>query len=181
MKVIHSNIEGPLVIEPTLFEDERGYFLEAFNQRLFQEITNQDIEFVQDNQSRSKKGVIRGLHYQIKNSQGKLVRVVNGSIFDVFVDIRRSSPTFGQWDSVFISSRNKKQVWIPKGFAHGFMALAENTEVIYKTTDYYDPQHERCIRWDDGHLLIDWPLDTDTFVSVRDNMGVDFDKADTFQ
>ncbi|MBR73200.1 MAG: dTDP-4-dehydrorhamnose 3,5-epimerase [Rhodospirillaceae bacterium] len=181
MNISFTKIDGPVIIEPDLYKDQRGYFMEAFNLRRFQDIVNLEVDFVQDNQSCSRKGVIRGLHYQIENPQGKLVRVLNGSVFDVFVDIRESSQTFGQWGSVMLSSDNKKQVWIPVGFAHGFMALSESVEVLYKTTGYYDPKYERCIRWDDTYLSINWPENGDAILSDKDIVGVQFKEADFFE
>lgn len=146
-----------LIIEPKVFGDDRGFFFESFNQHRFAEVLGQEVAFVQDNHSRSQRGVLRGLHYQIKNPQGKLVRVVSGEIYDVAVDIRRSSPTFGRWVGEVISADNKRQIWVPAGFAHGFLVLSESAEVLYKTTDYYYPEHERAILWNDSDLKISWP------------------------
>jgi dTDP-4-dehydrorhamnose 3,5-epimerase len=152
-----------LIIEPKVFGDDRGFFFESFNQHRFAEVFGSEVVFVQDNHSRSQRGVLRGLHYQIKNPQGKLVRVVSGEIYDVAVDIRRNSPTFGRWVGEFISADNKRQIWVPAGFAHGFIVLSESAEVLYKTTDYYYPEHERAIIWNDSDLRIAWP---DPFASV---------------
>ncbi|MEC5212822.1 dTDP-4-dehydrorhamnose 3,5-epimerase [Polaromonas sp. CG_9.5] len=158
MKVTPTSIADVLVIEPKVFGDERGFFYESFNQKAFNEATGLKLNFVQDNHSRSTKGVLRGLHYQIQQPQGKLVRVVRGAVFDVAVDIRKSSPTFGQWVGMELSEENHKQLWIPAGFAHGFMVTSDSAEFLYKTTDYYAPAHERCIAWDDPSIAIDWRL-----------------------
>jgi dTDP-4-dehydrorhamnose 3,5-epimerase len=147
-----------LIIEPKIFGDDRGLFFESFNQALFEESVGRKVSFVQDNHSKSAKNVLRGLHYQINQPQGKLVRVVAGEVFDVAVDIRKSSPTFGRWVGEVISAKNKRQIWVPEGFAHGFLTLSETAEFLYKTTNYYAPQFERCIAWDDDSLKIDWPL-----------------------
>lgn len=165
-------IPGVFLIEPKLFGDARGFFFESFNQKVFNEATGTSHQFVQDNHSRSAKGVLRGLHYQIEQPQGKLVRVAQGAVFDVAVDIRRSSPTFGQWVGAELSAENHRQLWVPPGFAHGFLVLSESAEFLYKTTDYYAPSHERCIAWNDPVLDIDWP---DTGVaaqlSAKDQQG----------
>ena len=158
MKVIPTSIAEVMIIEPKVFGDERGFFYESFNQKTFNETTGSHYQFVQDNHSRSSKGVLRGLHYQIEQPQGKLVRVVRGAVFDVAVDIRKSSPTFGQWVGVELSEDNHKQLWIPAGFAHGFLVLSDSADFLYKTTDYYAPQHERCIAWNDPEINIQWPL-----------------------
>ena len=157
MNVIETTIPDVKIIEPKVFGDTRGFFFESFNGRQFHEATGLDIEFVQDNHSKSGLGVLRGLHYQIEQPQGKLVRVVNGKVFDVAVDIRKSSPTFGHWVGEILSAENCRQMWVPPGFAHGFLVLTDETEFLYKTTDYYAPEHERSIRWDDADLAIDWP------------------------
>jgi dTDP-4-dehydrorhamnose 3,5-epimerase len=161
-----------LVIEPKVFGDARGFFFESFNARDFHEATGLDLPFVQDNHSGSSRGVLRGLHYQIQQPQGKLVRVVQGEVFDVAVDLRRSSPTFGQWVGETLSAENRKQLWVPPGFAHGFLVLSEWAEFLYKTTDYYAPASERTLRWDDSTLLIDWPLVTPPLVAARDARGL---------
>lgn len=157
MKVTETSLQGALIIEPTVFGDERGFFLESFNLHEFTKAMNVECHFVQDNHSKSSRGVLRGLHYQIQQPQGKLIRVVSGEIFDVAVDIRRGSPTFGQWLGITLSAQNKKQLWLPPDFAHGFMVVSESAEVLYKTTDYYAPEHERSIRFDDPPIGIEWP------------------------
>ena len=158
MKVIPTSIPDVLIIEPKVFGDARGFFFESFNQRAFNEAVGQDVQFVQDNHSRSGKGVLRGLHYQVQNAQGKLVRVARGRVFDVAVDVRKGSPTFGQWAGVELSEDNQRQFWVPAGFAHGFVVLSDTADFLYKTTDYYSPAHERAIRWDDPAIGIEWPL-----------------------
>ena len=159
MKVTPTAIPDVLIIEPKVFGDARGFFYESFNDRAFDEAVGRHVEFVQDNHSRSSKGVLRGLHYQIQQPQGKLVRVARGAVFDVAVDVRKSSPTFGKWVGVELSEDNHRQLWVPPGFAHGFLVLSETAEFLYKTTDYYAPAHERCIAWDDPDVGIDWPLE----------------------
>ena len=158
MKAIQTAIEGVLVLEPKVFGDARGFFMESYNRRAFAEATGQDVDFVQDNHSRSRKGVLRGLHYQIQQPQGKLVRVTSGVVFDVAVDIRRSSPTFGRWVGVELSADNHRQLWVPAGMAHGFVVLSETADFLYKTTDYYAPEHERSVAWNDPAIGIEWPL-----------------------
>ncbi len=158
MQTTRLSIPDVVLIEPKVFGDARGFFLESFNQRAFTEATGSDTPFVQDNHSRSSRGVLRGLHYQIQHPQGKLVRVVAGAVFDVAVDIRRSSPTFGRWVGVELSAENHRQLWVPPGFAHGFLVLSETADFLYKTTDYYAPEHERCIAWNDPQIGIEWPL-----------------------
>ena len=157
-----------LVLEPKVFGDARGFFFESFNARDFAQATGLQVDFVQDNHSKSARGVLRGLHYQIEHAQGKLVRVVQGEVFDVAVDLRKSSPTFGQWEGVHLSADNHKQLWIPPGFAHGFVVLSESAEFLYKTTDYYSPEHERCIRWDDPEIGINWPMTVAPALSGKD-------------
>jgi len=174
MRVIHTHIPDLLIIEPTVFHDERGFFFESFNAQKFKALSGINVEFVQDNHTRSKKSVLRGLHYQAQQAQGKLVRVVSGEVWDVAVDIRRDSATFGQWSAVNLSADNQRQVWIPPGFAHGFLVLSDVAEVLYKTTDYWAPEHERCIRWDDDTLAIDWPLEGEPVLSEKDMQGVNF-------
>ena len=181
MKVIATEIPDLIIIEPQVYGDERGFFFESFNKKKFAEATGFDGEFVQDNHSKSSKGVLRGLHYQIKNPQGKLVRVVKGEVLDVAVDLRKSSGTFGQWVSARLSEENKKQFWVPAGFAHGFIVLSEVAEFLYKTTDFYTPEHERCIRWDDPSLSIDWEFIGEPLVSEKDARGLLFKDADVFQ
>jgi len=171
MKVTPTAIPEVLVIEPRVFGDERGFFFESFNQKAFQEATGLDVVFVQDNHSKSAKNVLRGLHYQVVQPQGKLVRVVQGEVFDVAVDIRKGSKTYGQWVGEILSAENKKQFWVPPGFAHGFLTLSDTAEFLYKTTDYYAPEHERCIRWDSPSISIDWPLDGWPLLSTKDLMS----------
>ncbi|KAB8320274.1 dTDP-4-dehydrorhamnose 3,5-epimerase [Tolypothrix campylonemoides VB511288] len=180
MKIIQTEIPDVLLIEPRVFEDERGFFYESFNERVFQEKTNVVEQFVQDNHSRSAKNVLRGLHYQIKQPQGKLVRVVVGEIFDVAVDLRTNSKYFGQWIGVHLSANNKEQLWIPAGFAHGFLVLSEYAEVVYKTTDYYAPEHERSLLWSDPDLAIAWPLEVEPIVSAKDRAGKLVKEAEVF-
>ena len=158
MHVIPTALAGVLVLEPRVFGDDRGFFMESYNRRSFAQATGLDIDFVQDNHSRSRKGVLRGLHYQLRQPQGKLVRVTHGAVFDVAVDIRRGSPTFGRWVGVELSADNHRQLWVPPGLAHGFVVLSETADFLYKTTDTYSPAHERSIRWDDPAIGIDWPL-----------------------
>jgi dTDP-4-dehydrorhamnose 3,5-epimerase len=182
MKVTPAAIPDVLVIEPKVFGDERGFFFESYNRRAFNEATGLDIDFVQDNHSKSAQGVLRGLHYQLPpKAQGKLVRVVQGEVFDVAVDLRKSSPTFGRWVGDILSAENRKQIWIPPGFAHGFLTLSATAEFLYKTTDDYAPELERCIRWDDPLIAIAWPLQATPQVSVKDAAGSRFASAETFE
>jgi dTDP-4-dehydrorhamnose 3,5-epimerase len=180
MQVIATAIPDVLILEPKVFGDDRGFFYESFNQAKFDQLTGMTGEFVQDNHSKSAKNVLRGLHYQIRQPQGKLVRVVTGTVFDVAVDLRRSSKTFGQWVGAILSGENKRQLWVPAGFAHGFLVLQDHTEFLYKTTDYYAPEHERCIRWDDPDLGIDWPLIGTPNLSAKDQLGINFKAAELF-
>lgn len=180
MKCEETPLSDCLVIEPTVFRDDRGFFLESFNQRHFNEAIGGDYQFVQDNHSRSSRGVLRGLHYQVQNPQGKLVRVVSGEVFDVAVDLRKSSPSFGKWFGIILSSENKKQLWVPPGFAHGFVVLSEAADFLYKTTDFYMPQHERCVRWNDAEIGIDWPVDFQLSLSAKDQNGMPFKEAELF-
>lgn len=180
MNVIKTRLPGLLIIEPKVFGDERGFFYESFNAKVFEEATGLSTQFVQDNHSRSLKGVLRGLHYQLENTQGKLVRVTFGEVLDVAVDIRRSSPNFGQWEAVRLSAENNRQLWVPEGFAHGFVVLSDAAEFLYKTTDYYTPSAERCIRWDDPTLNIDWQLDEAPKLSTKDQNGKSLTEADLF-
>ena len=180
MQVLTTPLADMLILEPKVFGDSRGFFFESFNARRFVELTGIKTPFVQDNHSRSARGVLRGLHYQIKQPQGKLVRVIAGEVFDVAVDLRRSSPTFGKWCGNNLSAENKREIWIPVGFAHGFLVLSDSAEFLYKTTDYYASEHERCIRWDDTTLNIGWPLDGQPLVSAKDAQGVTFAEAETF-
>ncbi len=180
MKVTTTKLPDVLIIEPKVFGDERGFFYESYNARAFFETTGIKPDFVQDNHSRSQKGVLRGLHYQIENAQDKLVRVTAGEVLDIAVDIRRSSPTFGQWAGVRLSAENGRQLWVPKGFAHGFVVLSDYAEFLYKTTDYYTPSAERCIRWDDADLAIDWELSGAPQLSAKDQQGKNLKDADLF-
>ncbi len=181
MNIIQTEIPEVLIIEPKVFADPRGFFLESFNRRTFAEKTGLDCDFVQDNHSRSSKNILRGLHYQIQQPQGKLVRVVVGEIFDVAIDIRKNSPTFGKWVGYYLSAENHRQLWIPPGFAHGFLAVSEVAEVLYKTTEYYAPQHDRCILWSDPDIGINWPLNSQTpILSAKDQAGIPFKNAETF-
>jgi dTDP-4-dehydrorhamnose 3,5-epimerase len=180
MKVISTEMPDVFVLEPHIFRDERGFFFESWNARAFREVAQLDVQFVQDNESRSTRGVLRGLHYQINHPQGKLVRVSRGRIFDVAVDLRRSSPTFGRCVSVELSEDNHQQLWIPPGFAHGFLVLSEIADVHYKTTDYYAPEDERCLIWNDPDVAIEWPLDGELVLSAKDRVGVSLDKAEVF-
>ena len=181
MNIIQTAIPDLLILEPKVFGDARGFFMESYNARTFRELTGLDVDFVQDNHSRSAKGVLRGLHYQIRQPQGKLVRVVAGEVFDVAVDIRKSSPTFGKWYGHRLSAENKSQLWIPAGFAHGFVVLSETADFLYKTTDYWAPEHERCIAWSDPDLAIEWPLGAMTpQVSAKDAAGAAFRDAEVF-
>lgn len=181
MKVTPTAIPEVLIIEPKVFGDARGFFYESFNGKAFDEAVGRHVEFVQDNHSRSAKGVLRGLHYQIKQPQGKLVRVVRGAVFDVAVDIRRSSPTFGKWVGVELSEDNHRQLWVPEGFAHGFLVLSETAEFLYKTTDYYAPAHERGLRWNDATLAIDWPdCGVQPQLSNKDAVAPYLDVAEVF-
>ena len=180
MRIIPTTIPDILIIEPKLFGDERGFFFESFNERRWRDLTGIDLNFVQHNHSRSAKGVLGGLHYQMQQPQGKLVRVVAGEVFDVAVDLRKSSPSFGQWYGARLSAENKLQMWVPPGFAHGFYVTSDVAEFLYLTTDYYAPEHERCIAWDDPDLAIGWPLTTEPVVSAKDRTGRSFKDADLF-
>jgi dTDP-4-dehydrorhamnose 3,5-epimerase len=180
MKAIPTLIPDLLIIEPEVFGDARGFFMESFNQKIFNQITGLDVQFVQDNHSRSAKGVLRGLHYQIQQPQGKLVRAVRGAIFDVAVDIRRSSPAFGQWFGTTLTEDNHLQLWVPPGFAHGFVVLSDTADVLYKTTDYYAPSFERCLRWNDPEIGIQWPYPGEPRLSAKDSAAVTLKHADVF-
>ncbi len=180
MKATPTAIPDVLIIEPKVFGDERGYFFESFNRRQFAELTGRDVNFVQDNHSRSVKNVLRGLHYQIQHPQGKLVRVVQGAVFDVAVDIRKSSPTFGQHVAVELSAENKRMLWIPEGFAHGFVVLSETAEFLYKTTDYWAPEFERCLAWNDPAIGIQWPIQGDPALSPKDQQAKLLAEAEYF-
>ncbi len=179
--MIKTDIRDVMILEPMVFGDDRGFFYESFNQRLWQEKTGLQTTFVQDNHSRSVKNVLRGLHYQIQQPQGKLVRVVRGAVYDVAVDIRRSSPSFGRWVGVELSADNKRMFWIPEGFAHGFLVLSESAEFLYKTTDYWAPQYERTIIWNDPDLAIAWPLQNQPILSAKDAQGTLFKEAEIFE
>ena len=181
MNVVATPIEGLLVIEPKVFGDTRGFFTESWNRRTFADLTGVTEEFVQDNHSRSGRGVLRGLHYQLHRPQGKLVRVTQGEVFDVALDVRRSSPTFGRWHGVMLTGDNHRQFWVPAGFAHGFVVLSESADFLYKTTDYYAPEHERCIAWNDPAVGIDWPLGgIEPKLSAKDQAGVALAQAEVF-
>jgi len=180
MKVIPTALPGVLILEPKVFGDARGFFLESYNKRAFREATGVEVEFVQDNHSRSAKNVLRGLHYQIRQPQGKLVRVTQGEIRDVAVDIRRSSPHFGKWVSVKLSAETPQSVWVPAGFAHGFVVVSDFAEVQYKATDYWAPEHERSIIWNDPDLGIDWPLSGEPVLSDKDRRGLPLRQAETY-
>ena len=181
MKATQGALPEVLVLEPRVFGDDRGFFLESYNQRVFRETTGIDAKFVQDNHSRSARNVLRGLHYQLKQAQGKLIRVVAGEVFDVAVDLRRSSPRFGRWMGQRLSADNKRMLWIPPGFAHGFLALSEFAEVLYKATDYYAPEHERCVLWNDPDIGVDWPLTGVPLVSEKDSRGLVLKLAETYE
>ena len=179
MKATRLSIPDVVLIEPKVFGDARGFFFESFNQRAFNQATGTDFQFVQDNHSKSSRGVLRGLHYQIQQPQGKLVRVVQGAVFDVAVDIRKNSPTFGQWVGVELSADNQRQLWVPPGLAHGFLVLSESAEFLYKTTDYYAPEHERCIAWNDPALAIAWPdIGMAPVLSGKDQLGKSLEQAE---
>jgi dTDP-4-dehydrorhamnose 3,5-epimerase len=180
MQIQTTFIPDVLIIEPKVFGDERGFFYESFNARKFEELTGVATTFVQDNHSKSAKNVLRGLHYQLQQTQGKLVRVVAGEVFDVAVDIRKSSPTFGHWVGVVLSGENKRQLWVPPGFAHGFMVTSESAEFLYKTTDYWAPEFERGILWNDPAIGIEWPLDGTPMLSGKDQVGKPLAEADVF-
>lgn len=180
MNVIATAIEDVKIIEPSVFGDARGFFLESFNAKRFAELTGVDLPFVQDNHSRSQRGVLRGLHYQIEQAQGKLVRVVRGAVFDVAVDLRRSSSTFGAWVGVELTEDNHRQLWVPPGFGHGFLVTSDSADFLYKTTDYYAPEHERSILWNDPEIGIEWPLDGEPMLSGKDKAGVLFKDAEVY-
>jgi dTDP-4-dehydrorhamnose 3,5-epimerase len=171
MNIVATAIPDVLIIEPQVFGDERGFFMESFNEKLWQEKTGITRKFVQDNHSRSSKGVLRGIHYQLQAPQGKLVRVVSGEVFDVAVDLRKSSPTFGKWVGEILSAENKRQLWVPEGFGHAFMVTSDSADFLYKTTDYYAPEHERCIIWNDPDIGVQWPVDIEPNLSAKDSAG----------
>ena len=180
MKAIPTDIPGLVILEPRVFGDERGFFFESYNRRAFREATGLDPDFVQDNHSRSARGVLRGLHYQVKRAQGKLVRVVAGEVWDAVVDLRRSSPTFGKWMGVTLSAANRRMLWVPEGFAHGFVVTSDAAEFLYKTTDYYAPEHERSLLWNDPALAIAWPLQGEPILKPGDANGTPLARAETF-
>jgi dTDP-4-dehydrorhamnose 3,5-epimerase len=181
MKVIETSIPDVLILEPKVFGDERGFFYESFNAAAFEEATGLKRQFVQDNHSKSQRGVLRGLHYQIQQPQGKLVRVVAGEVFDVAVDLRKSSPSFGRWVGTHLSAQNQRQLWVPEGFAHGFVVLSESAEFLYKTTDYYAPAHERSLLWNDPELGIQWPISEAPQLSKKDVEGKRLSEAELFE
>ena len=181
MRAIATSISEVLILEPKVFGDARGFFFESFNQKAFQDATGVNASFVQDNHSRSVKGVLRGLHYQIRQPQGKLVRVVRGAAYDVVVDLRKSSSTFGRWVGVELSEENQLQLWVPPGFAHGFLVTTDSADFLYKATDYYAPEHERCIAWDDPEIGIEWPIDDAPSLSAKDQAGVKLVNAELFE
>ncbi|HWK61415.1 MAG TPA: dTDP-4-dehydrorhamnose 3,5-epimerase [Eoetvoesiella sp.] len=180
MKATRLAIPDVILFEPKVFGDDRGFFFESFNHAQFEEAIGRKVSFAQDNHSKSAKNVLRGLHYQIQQPQGKLVRVVAGEVFDVAVDIRKNSPTFGKWVGEILTAENKKQLWVPEGFAHGFVVLSDTAEFLYKTTDYYAPQHERCIIWNDTSLNIQWPIQGEPVLSAKDAQGTSLTRAEVF-
>jgi dTDP-4-dehydrorhamnose 3,5-epimerase len=180
MNRIATDLPDVIILEPRVFGDERGFFLESYNARAFERAAGVRADFVQDNHSRSRRGVLRGLHYQVRQPQGKLVRVVAGEVFDVAVDLRRSSPTFGRWTGTRLSAENKRMMWIPAGFAHGFLVLSESADFLYKTTDYYAPEHERCVLWNDPAIGIRWPLDGEPVLAAKDRAGARLAEAEVF-
>ena len=180
MKVTPTRIPDVLIIEPKVFGDARGFFFESFNQKVFKEAVGLDITFVQDNHSLSTQGVLRGLHYQIQHPQGKLVRVAQGEVFDVVVDLRRSSPHFGQWVGVVLSADNKRQLWIPPGFAHGFLVTSESAEFLYKTTDFWHPEHERTLLWNEPSVGVEWPIEGEPQLAAKDAAGKRLHEAEMF-
>ena len=180
MNIIRTDIPEVLIVEPTVYGDARGFFFESFNQRRLEALSGLSLNFVQDNHSRSARGVLRGLHYQLHQPQGKLVRVIAGEVFDVCVDLRRSSPTFGKSVSVLLSADNHRQLWIPPGFAHGFLVTSDSADFVYKTTDYYAPEHERSVLWNDPALAIPWPLQSEPLLSAKDKAGLPLAQAETY-
>jgi len=180
MKVLETALPGVLLLEPTVFEDARGFFFESYNQRVFQQLTGLSPHFVQSNHSRSRNGVLRGLHYQIEQPQAKLVRVVAGAVFDVAVDLRRSSPGFGRWTGAVLSAENRRLAWVPEGFAHGFLVLSDSADFLYETSDYYAPRHERCVLWSDPDIGIEWPLEGEPVLTAKDRAGLPLREAETF-
>lgn len=182
MNVVQGTLPGTLILEPRVFGDERGFFMESYNEKVFAGVFGERVNFVQDNHSRSTRGVLRGMHYQIHQAQGKLVRVVSGSVYDVAVDMRKSSPAFGKWMGVELTAENKRQFWIPPGFAHGFVVLSETADFLYKASDYYAPEHERCLRWDDPAVGIEWPIhDLEPQLSAKDQLGLPLGQCETYR
>ncbi len=181
MQIVEKALNGVVLLEPKVFGDERGFFMETFNQRVFRELTGVTLDFVQDNHSRSARNVLRGLHYQIQQPQGKLVRVVSGSVFDVAVDMRRSSPTYGQWFGAELTAQNKRQLWVPPGFAHGFVVTSDIADFLYKTTDYWAPEFERSLAWNDPTVGVAWPLDGEPLLSAKDKSGAAFGVAESYE
>jgi dTDP-4-dehydrorhamnose 3,5-epimerase len=180
MRAVQTAIPDVLLLEPKVFGDARGFFFESYNRRAFRDATGVDAEFVQDNHSRSGRNVLRGLHYQVRQPQGKLVRVLVGEIYDVAVDLRRSSATFGRWEAIRLDAESKRMLWVPAGFAHGFLVTSESAEVLYKTTDYYAPEHERTLLWSDPALAIPWPLAGEPILADKDRRGVPLERAETY-
>jgi len=180
MQVVSTELPGVLLLEPKVFGDDRGFFFESYNRRAFHKATGVDVEFVQDNHSRSKKNVLRGLHYQVRHAQGKLVRAASGEVWDVAVDLRRSSPTFGKWTGFTLSAESKRMAWIPPGFAHGFVVVSDTADVLYKATDYYAPEHERTLLWSDPALGIRWPLAGTPILTEKDRRGTPLAGAEVF-
>lgn len=180
MQVVSTELPGVLLLEPKVFGDDRGFFFESYNRRTFHKATGVDVEFVQDNHSRSKKNVLRGLHYQVRHAQGKLVRAISGEVWDVAVDLRRSSTTFGKWTGFTLSAESRRMAWIPPGFAHGFVVVSETADVLYKATDYYAPEHERTLLWNDPALGIRWPLAGTPILTEKDRKGTPLAAAEVF-
>lgn len=181
MKAVPTKLSGVFLLEPKIFGDARGFFMESYNAKTVREVLGINDTFVQDNHSRSAKGVLRGLHYQIQKPQGKLVRVVKGRVFDVAVDLRKASKTFGQWEGIELTEDNHRQIWIPPGFAHGFTVLSDSADLLYKATDYYAPEHERCLIWNDPAVGVKWPLEGEPVLSAKDLQGLPFDKIEVFE
>ncbi len=181
MQIVEKALNGVVLLEPKVFGDERGFFMETFNERVFRELTGVTLDFVQDNHSRSARNVLRGLHYQIQQPQGKLVRVVSGSVFDVAVDMRRSSPTYGQWFGAELTAQNKRQLWVPPGFAHGFVVTSDTADFLYKTTDYWAPEFERSLAWNDPTVGVVWPVDGEPLLSAKDKSGAAFGVAESYE
>lgn len=182
MKVLQTALPGVLLVEPRVFGDDRGFFFESFNARAFRDATGVTLDFVQDNHSHSRRDVLRGIHYQVRQAQGKLVRAVSGEVFDVAVDLRRGSPTFGRWEGFVLSAQNRRMLWVPPGFGHGFLVLSESADFLYKTTDYWAPEHERCLVWNDPDVGIDWPLaGRAPVLSAKDAQGLPLARAECFE